>query len=248
MAVALDSTSRWPSAEGTSSTVTGSPTTVHNCTGVPRAIIVTICTLGTTAPVASVNCGGTAFDLQASATDTTEAGRVDVYTATTAAQINTTSSGATLTISFNTAIASSKFATINVLTSGQSVSPYTELDTSGVVNTTVGTAAQVSLVTTQDTFSCGGVHHGAAAPSGTPVSGCTLQNNVDYGQLSANTVRRTSIDTAGTLPVGVTIVSDDFCAAAVAIREAGGAPPATLPPHARRVVAPRRPLYRASVQ
>lgn len=224
MAIDYDTRQRFPSSEGTADTTTGDRTFFHSGISTIVGVAVVICTQGTTAPVTGVLYDGAAMTLTVSATDTTEPGRVDIYTLVGLAKAG----GISYLVTLQGCIAAAKFCTVSSVTSADS----SVLDTSNAVNTTVGTAAQVSLTTSANCCSFGGIHHGAAAPSATPVSGCSLHNSMDYGALSANTVQRTAVDSAGTFAVGVTIGSDDFCAAGVAFAE-GAAPPPPAPeaPH-----------------
>ncbi len=219
--LAYDAETRWP-VTSTTDTTTGDRTFTHVGSTTAKGAVVFVQGTGTVAFVTGVLYGGVAMTLEQTATDTTEAGRVDLYVL--ASGVPTGSQ----TVTLQGATATAKWATCATVKAPTAV----KVNTSAAVNTTVGTAAQVSLTTTATACSFAGVHHGAAAPSATPVAGNTLLFNMDYGTLSANSVRRTAVDAAGTLALGVTIASDDFCAAGVAFSYASSS----------SLVSPRRPM------
>lgn len=212
MAIAHDASTRWPATENTADTTSGDRTVTHTPSGTPAGVAVVICSAATSAPVTGVLYGSLALQLAQTATDTSEAGRVDVYTSPDGTAIPTGAQTVTLRGCTTTA----KFATINTVTSGTN---FSAVNIGGVVNTTTAANPSVSLTTSATTMTYGGVHTGAAAPAVSALTGCTLQNNRDYGALAANTVRRTSADASGTVTLGVTLASDDYCVAAVAVTE-----------------------------
>ena len=151
--------------------------------------------------------------LSATANDTSEAGRVELYTLTNQASFPT----GTQTVTLQGCTATGKWATCSTVTADQ---PRTVVHGSNTVDTTTAANPTATITTTVYTLSYGGVHSGAAAPATAVGSGCTLQHSNDYGALCANTLRRTSYDAAGSIAVQATLTSDDYCAAAVALTEA----------------------------
>lgn len=210
MAIAHDASTRWPTTEGTTSGASGDQTTTHTPTGTPAAVVVVIQANLTTTALTGVLYGGVSMTQTARAQDTSEGGHAVIYTLTggipTGAQ----------TVTFQGCSLSAKFATINTVTAGTAT---TTVHAIGIVDTTTAANPQVALATSVTSQIYGGLHTGAAAPSASPLTSCTLQNNVDYGALSAQTLRRTSADAPGTPVLGVTLASDDYCIAAVAISE-----------------------------
>lgn len=206
--LSYDVETRFPSG-ATTDTTTGNRTFSHAGSSSAKAAVVLVMCTGTTPVVSGVLYGDMAMTLVQSATDTTEAGRVEAYVLTGGVPTGTQ------TVTLQGCTATAKWVTCaTVIAPGR-----VEVNASNAVNTTVSTAAQVTLTTSKPACSFAGIHHGAAAPSASPVADNTLLHNMDYGALSANTVRRTAVDAAGSLALGVTIASDDFCAAGVAVAE-----------------------------
>jgi len=210
MALAHDANTRFPATEDTTDTTTGDRTFSHaGSASAAGATVVLMCT-GTTAVVTGVLYGGVAMTLTQSATDTTEAGRAEVWTLTdipTGTQ-TVTLQGCTATVKFCTCstvtVAAGKVAVISgsvATNTTTSASPTASISTGGV--TSMGYA---------------GFHTGSATP-GTAGLSTTLQNSRDYGQLSANTARRTATASQNPLDVAIVISSDDWCAAGVAFAE-----------------------------
>lgn len=226
MAVSLDTTSRFPATAGATDVTAGTRTFSHAGSASAKGAIAVICVSAAADPITSIQYGdpgtsgrpSTTMPLIDFAVDATEIGRVYVYFLGDLI----TGLGGTQTVTLNGATTAPKFVSLFTVLSATST---VAVNAFGAVDTTVGTAAQVTLTTTADSMSFGGAHSGAAAPSATPVTGCTLVADADYGALSANTVRRTAVDTAGSIAVGVTTASDDFCACAVAIAESTSSPP-----------------------
>lgn len=211
MAIAHDANTRFPSGAATDDTTTGDRTFTHTPTGTPKGAVVAICCTGTSQPVTGVLYGGTAMTLSTSATDTTEAGSVWIYTLTNLSGL----SGAQ-TITLQGCIAAAKWCTCSTVTAATAT---TRVNTSNAVNTTTAANPSVSLTTTRNTNSYGAMHSGAGSV-GTAGTGCTLQHNRDYGALIAQTLKRTSDNEAsGTITLSITLASDDYCIAAVALAE-----------------------------
>jgi hypothetical protein len=219
MAIAHDADTRWPTTDGpsgtnSSDTTTGDRTFTHTPVGTPAGVVVVVLCTGTTAVVSGVMYAGVTMTLRQTATDTSEAGRVDVYTLTDT--FIPTDSPATVTMVNCTS--TQKWATCSTVTSATNFSSY---NAGNLKNTTTATNPTLSVTTTDTTILYGGLHGGAASP-GSYVSGAshTSQHNNDWGTLSARTQRRTSTVAAGTITYNFTYgTSDDYCIAAVALAE-----------------------------
>jgi len=212
MSIAHDANTRFPTTENTEDVTTGDRTFTHTPVGIPAAIVVAICGKSTTLSVTGILYGGVAMTSIVSATDTSEAGRCDIY-----ALVESDIPTGAQTVTLQGCTATSKFCTCNSVTASRNA----KVNVSGAVNTTTSADPQVSLVTTEESVCYGALHTGNTSPSAVPLTGVALQNNRDYGNLAAQTIRRTSTEVAGTRAVGVTLVSDDWCAVAVAIQEYG---------------------------
>jgi hypothetical protein len=224
VAVAHDANTRWPTANGTTGvnsvdTTTGDRTFTHTPTGAPKGVVVCVLSTGTTQTFTGVLYAGLAMALATSATDTSEAGRVDIYTLTNTAAIPT---GAQ-TVTVQGCTATGKWATCSTVTAATN---GTAVNQSGATNTTTAATPTQSLTTTLETMAYAAMHTGAAAPATAMTTG-TLQHSNDYGALAANTGRTTAATGAGTVTITFTVVSEDYCIAAVALAEF-----AVPPPHA----------------
>lgn len=218
MAIAHDTSTRFPATENTADTTTGDRSFTHTPTGTPAGVAVVVCCTGTTSSVTGVTYGGTSLTLTTSATDTSEPGRVEVWTLADAA----VPTGAQ-TVVLQGCTASPKYATCSTATSATN---YSTVNNSNAVNTTTSTNPQVTVTTTATTMTYGGLHTGNLAPLTVPAAGCTAQNNRDYGALASNTSRRTSAAAAGSIVLGWTFgTSDDWCMAAASLAEASAPPP-----------------------
>jgi hypothetical protein len=146
-------------------------------------------------------------------TDTSEAGRVDIYTLALGVPTGTQD------VILQGCTATSKWVTCSTVTAATAA---TAIVGNNGVNTTTSTNPTVTVATTAESLLYGGVHGGAAAPTSYAVgSGYTVQHNGDYGALSARSQRRTSPVAAGNVVYNFTFAtSDDWCIAAVAIGEA----------------------------
>jgi hypothetical protein len=216
VAVAHDANTRWPTTNGVSGTnsvdtTTGDRTFTHTPTGTPKGVVVCILSTGTTATFTGVLYGGVAMTAKTSATDTSEAGRVDIYTLTDSASIPT---GAQ-TVTVQGCTATGKWATCSTVTAATN---GTTVNQSGATNTTTAANPTQSLTTSAAAMGYAAMHSGAAAPATAMTTG-TLQHSNDYGALMANTGRSTSEVAAGTLTITFTVASDDYCIAAVALAE-----------------------------
>ena len=230
MAVARDTETRFPATDDTTSTATGDQTFSHaGSASAGGATVMVLCT-GTTAVVTGVLYGGVAMTLTQSATDTSEAGRVELYTLTDSGFPT-----GTQTVTLQGCTATAKWATCATVT--VAAGKIATVNQSGKVDTTTSTNPTVTLVTTDTTMLYGAFHSGLAAPpaAGLNYTGIHLR---DYGQLSSITIRRNSPPAAGSIAVDTSGASDDWCGAAVAFAEAD--PPAsggtTFPPLSRRVM------------
>lgn len=211
MAISHGTATRFPATENTSDTTTGDRTFTHTPAGTPTGVVVVLCHQTTTPAVTGVKYGNVQMKLIVEATDTSEAGRVAIYAFTN----GIVPTGAQ-TVTLQGCTSSAKFVTCtNVTTATNS----TTIDVSGVVNTTTAADPKIVLTTSVTSIIYMGLHTGAAAPSASPLTGCALQNNLDYGQLSAQTVRRLFADAPGSITTGVTLASDDYCTAGVALAE-----------------------------
>jgi hypothetical protein len=224
MAIAHDTNTRFPATNGTTGvdstdTTTGDRTFSHAGSINTRAAVVTVENRTvTTAVVSGVLYGGVAMTLIASATDTSENGRVEIYVLITSVPTGTQ------TVTLQGCTASAKWASCSTVTAARQV---------GVLDfktrdTTTSTNPTVTMVCGADSMAYGVIHAGNAAPATSGITGCTLQYSQDHGALCANAVRRTSVTTPSSYDIGVTLASDDNCIAAVALCEAQSWPNSDL--------------------
>jgi len=219
VAIAHDTATRFPATDGPSGTnsvdtTTGDRTFSHaGAAGAKGAVVVLNCT-GTTSTVTGVLYGGTAMSLDTSITDTSEAGRVEIWVLG-----DLTGLGGTQTVTLQGCTATGKWATCSTVTAATSLVKVHQRGSLG--GATLDTTRQLTLVTTVTTMSYCGVHQGNAAPGTNVATGNTLQYQNDYGALSSMSARRTSADAAGSIVVGfnAAAASDDRCIAAVALQE-----------------------------
>ena len=229
MAIAHDTATRFPTTNGTSGTnsvdtTTGDRTFNHSGSASATAAVVMLLATGNTAVVSGVLYGGVQMTLTTSATDTTEAGMVWLYTLTG----NPIPQG-TQTVTLQGCTATGKWVTCCTMTG---VMPY--VATSNATNTTVGANPGIALTTTAaSSMGYAAVHDGVAAPA-TGMTSQTLIHSNDYGALSANTGRFTSAVGASTTTIQFTLASDDYCIAGVAFSEGTAHP--TFPPNPHRSV------------
>jgi hypothetical protein len=210
VAIAYDATTRYPVTDGTT-VATGNLTFSHAGAAGARGAVVVLLSATTSAVVTGVLYGGVAMTLTTTATDTSEAGRIDIYTLVVGAPTGTQ------TVTLQGCTSAAKWAQCTTVAAASSA---VTVNASNVVNTTTSTNPQVGLVTTATTLAIGGVHSGNASVLTVPLTGVTIQEDQDYGALVAMAVRRTAVDAAGTIPLGFTFAtSDDWCAAGVAIAE-----------------------------
>jgi hypothetical protein len=176
--------------------------------------VVLNCT-GTTSTVTGVLYGGVAMTLVTSATDTTEAGRVEVWVLADQASFPT----GTQTVTLQGCTATAKWATCSTVTC--SAGTRSKINASNFKNTTTATNPTLTVVTTATTILYGGMHGGAADPASYVVgTNHTSQFNNDYGALVARSSRRTAQVAAGSIVYNFTFAtSDDYCIAAVALEE-----------------------------
>jgi hypothetical protein len=180
---------------------------------------------GNTAVVTGVLYGGVGMTLTTSATDTTEAGMVWLYTL-----VGNPIPQGTQTVTLQGCTATGKWATCCTVTG-----TYPKVDGSGATNTTVSTNPTIAIATTgASVIAYAAAHDGAAAPATAMTAGTLLHQN-DYGALCANTGRTTAAG-SGTLTVTFTLGSDDWCCAGVAIAEGVAHP--ILPTHPYRPCMP----------
>jgi hypothetical protein len=220
VAVAHDTQTRFPTTDGTTGTnsvdtTTGDRSFTHAASVNAKGAVVAVFCTGTTAVVAGVTYGGVSMTLSADAQDTTEAGRIQVFTLT-----GSTFPPGSQSVVLQTATATAKWACCSTVTADG----LTTVNDTTVLNTTVAANPTVTMNLTLDSMAYAGVHAGNAAPATTGIAGTTIQRSNDYGALSSNAARWTNVTAptvAGTT-IGVTLASDDHCVAAVAIAEAVG--------------------------
>jgi len=219
LTIAHDVQTRFPPTDGPSGTnsvdtTTGDRQFSHaGAAGAKGAVVVLHCT-GTTSTVTGVLYGNTAMSLDTSITDTSEAGRVEIWVLG-----DLTGLGGTQTVTLQGCTATGKWATCSTVTAATSLVKVHQRGSLG--GATLDTTRQLTLVTTVTTMSYCGVHQGNAAPGTNVATGNTLQYQNDYGALSSMSARRTSADAAGSIVVGfnAAAASDDRCIAAVALQE-----------------------------
>lgn len=214
MAVAHDAATRFPASAGTVESTGGSRTFTHTPTGTPKGVIVVVWIQATSAPVTGVNYGGVALTLRADASDTSEAGRVQVWTLT-----DVDIPAGAQTVELVGTGASNHVAYCFTVTSATAHTTYVG---SGTTNTTIATNPTCTVVTTAESLIYGGVHSGyidvpTAFSSG---SGYTSMDKWDTGSQGGAIQRRTNPVAAGNVVFNfVSAQSDDYCIAAAAIGE-----------------------------
>lgn len=222
MAILHDTSTRFPATAGAVDITSGDRTFTHTPIGTPKGVVVVGCVdSGSTEPFTGVLYGGTAMVKSSVAHDTSEAGTTVVYTLTD----QTIPTGAQ-TVTLQSCTGNNKFVTCSTVTA---TAATTTVNTSGNLDTTIAADPQITLTTTASTISYGGVNTGAAAPVTTVLTGCTHLHDADYGQRSAMTLRRTNADAAGSVTIGYTLASEDFCIAAVALAETAAGDITTSP-------------------
>lgn len=240
MAIAHDTTTRFP-ASGTA-TVTdvtsGDRTYSHAGSASAKGVVVIVLVAsGTVDGVTGVTYGGVDLVKRQTASDTTEAGRVTIWTLPDDTACPTGTQDTVLQGADTTA----KVAYTSTMTA--SVTDATKYHAGNAVNTTTSTNPTVNVTTTQTTLLYGAVHGGAAAPTSYAAgTNYTLNDTTgaDWGAASARGQRRTSEVTAGTIQFNFTFgTSDDWCIAAVAIEEENLPPPPV--PSIHPLMAPRVP-------
>ena len=224
MAIAHDTATRFPTTNGTTGvnsvdTTTGTRTFTHSGSASATAAVVMLLATGNSAVVSGVLYGGVNMTLTTSATDTSEAGMVWIYTLTG----NPIPQGSQ-TVSLLGCTATGKWATCCTMTG-----TYPQVATSNATNTTTSANPTIALTTTAaSSMGYAAAHDGNAAPATAMTTGTLLHSN-DYGALCANTGRMTAAVGAGTNSITFTIVSDDWCCAGVAFSEGVAHP--VLPTH-----------------
>jgi hypothetical protein len=218
MTIAHDTNTRFPVTNGTTGvnsvdTTTGDRTFSHAGSASAKGAVVALQCTGNTAVVSGVLYGGVAMTLRQTANDTSEAGRVDIYTLEDQASFPT----GTQTVTLQGCTATGKWATCSTVTC--SVGTRSRYHTGNAVNTTTAANPTVTLTTSVTSILYGGLHSGAAAPATAVDAANTLQHSNDYGALVANTLRYTSEVASGSRSLIATIASDDYCIAGVALDE-----------------------------
>jgi hypothetical protein len=222
LAIAHDTATRFPTTNGTSGTnsvdtTTGDRTFSHAGSASATAAVVMVLSTGTTLTITGVLYGGVAMTPTTSATDTTEAGRVDIYTL-----VGNPIPQGTQTVTLQGCTATGKWATCCTMTGTM---PF--VATSNATNTTVSANPTIALTTTAaSSMAYAAAHDGATAPATAMTAGTLLHQN-DYGALCANTGRFTSAVGASTTSITFTIGSDDWCCAGVAFSEGSARPNVT---------------------
>ena len=230
MTVAHDANTRFPTTGDTYDTTTGSRTFNHTPTGTPKGVVCVVMNQTvTTAVVSGVLYGDVNMTLSAVATDTSEVGRIEVYTLTDSA-IPTGVQVVTLL----ECTATSKWCAVSTVTAA---TLRTTVNASNAVNTTTAANPTMTITTTASTLAYCGFHGGASAlTSYVAGAGVTNQNSGDYGALVSRSARRSSQDAAGSVVFSWTYAtSDDYCIAGVALAERADAtefiPDLAMAPH-----------------
>jgi hypothetical protein len=238
MTVGLDAGTRWPVTEDTSTPATGDQTFTHNLNAPAnvKGIAVAIACNATTAPVTGVLYAGVAMTLSATASDTSEAGRVDIYTLVGSTATIPDDDPATITL--QGCVNSAKFAVAISFTA--TTADELEVGDTTVANTQgPDTTRAISMAPPagRSWRAVGGMHDGNAEPPATSadytaVSGwakadaqAPFAGYIDYGLRSAE-ISCSSLPTSSS-PVNIgytTTVSEDWCFAGVAIQEKASGP------------------------
>jgi hypothetical protein len=218
VAIANDAQTRFPATDGPSGTnsvdtTTGDRSFTHNPVGVPKGVVAVL--VGDTQPTAlvtGITYGGQSMTLLGQAVDTSEASQVNIYALTEV--VVPTDDPATVVLQGCTA--SPKWVTVSTVTAATT---GTKVNDTTFVNTTTAIDALVVLTTTATTMSYGAAGSGLAAPPTTMQAGCTIQFQNDTGTRAQSSCRRTAADASGSITLGFTTASDDWCAAGVALEE-----------------------------
>src|SRR5688572_14684782 len=148
MAVAHDTETRFATGAAAQDITAGDRTFTHTPVGTPKGVALQLVSHGSTsAVVTGVLYGGVAMALSASATNTSENGRVEVYTLVSGIPTGPQ------TVTLQGCTTTGKFCTCSTVTA----TGDTEVDATGAVNTTTSTDPQVSVVTSKETLTYGGL-------------------------------------------------------------------------------------------
>lgn len=218
MALAHDATTRFPAGVATVlDTTTGDRTFSHAGSASAKGVVVVLfVNSGTADGVTGITYGGVALTQRQVASDTTELGRVTIWTLAD----NTACPTGTQNVVLQGCVATAKVAYSSTVTAATTGTKY---NAGNKVDTTTSANPTVSVVTTSTTLLYGGVAGGAAAPT-SYVAGTNYTLNdstgVDFGANSAIGQRRTSPVASGTIVYDFAFAtSDDWCIAAVALEE-----------------------------
>lgn len=213
-ALAHDKATRWPTTTNTFDTTIGARTFTHTPVGIPAGVCVVVLNQAvSTAVISGVQYGGIAMSQKRAAADTTEAGRVEIWTL----EGRPIPAGAqTVTITATTV--NPKWASCFTFTStaGQS-----RIATSNQAVSASATNPSVTLTTNAETIIYGGVHTGASnASSLVKIAALTEEGAGEYTATTTNsskTSRYTVSTPAGSPAFGYTYgTADDYAIAAVA--------------------------------
>jgi len=224
MAIAHDAQTRFPAINGVSGTnsvdtTTGDRSFTHDPVGVPKGVVVVLVNPDdASTPVTGITYAGVSLTNRGQADDTSEICRVYVWTLP---DDTTCPTNDPATVVLQGCTATPKWVTCSTVTAD---APRTKVEDTTFVNTTTAIDALVTLTTTRPTISYGAVGSGLAAPPTTVKTGCTLGFQNDTGTRAQSSVRRTAEDGAGTITLGFTTASDDWCAAGVSLREQSTSP------------------------
>lgn len=210
---AHDTSTRLPATDTTGfSTAAETFSTTHAGSAGACGVVVSVHTASTSDLITSVTYGGVTMTRICTGTDTSEAGRVDVYALV--AGVPTGSQ----TVAVTRTGTAQMWATCHTVTSSTGA---VEVNTSATKSTTTGSNPTMNIVPTDRVLIYGGIHGGAAAPTSyAAATGMTISFSADYGALSGRSARRTSIENAGTVTFNFTYAtSDDYALAAVALGE-----------------------------
>lgn len=213
MAIAHGAQTRFPTTDTTGFDITTGNRTFSHAGGASACGAVVVLNMtGTVATVTGVLYGGVAMTLKATATDTSEAGRIDIYTLVQGVPTGTQ------TVTLQGCTATQKWCTCSTVTSATN---EVTVVGSNFKNTTTAANPTMNVVTTGTSLLYGSIHGGDLNTTSYGAgSGYTIQFNGDYGALVSRSSRSTATVATGTIVYNFTFAtSDDYCLAAVALAE-----------------------------
>lgn len=220
MAVAHDTNTVGLGTDGLGgSTATGDQTFSHAANANAKGAIVLVSAADTTLPCSGVLYGGTAMQQITSATDTTETGGVWLFFLG-----NLSGLGGTQTVTIQNCTATAKHAwcaTVTAATAQTAIAGY------GATNTTESTNPTLTFALDAAAMVYGGMHGGASAETAydIPAGETLVGQGPDYGAKAGRWARSTDAASQGNYTFSFVYATvDDWCIAALGVKEAAASP------------------------